>query len=203
LSYVKSIDLRRSLEDPNLLGHAIPGETRFPMRTLLIAAAGEELVDERERCVFRQFTLREREPGRPVDELLIIKGRRSGGTEAMGRAMVPYLAGLCRWPMLAGGERGVLLVLAQDQKTADQVLDYAEDSFRTSPMLSSLVESRTVRTLSLNNGIDVEVRAADKRRLRGLTFIGVVADEIAHWVTDEWSVNPDSRSSMPFGLGWR
>jgi hypothetical protein len=36
----------------------------------------------------------------------------------------------------------------------------------------------------------VEVRAADYRRLRGLTFIAVIADELAFWSSD-YSANPD------------
>src|SRR6185369_418357 len=63
-------------------------------------------------------------------------------------------------------------------------------SFRGSPVLSQLIEARTQRELRLNNGIDIEVRVADYRRLRGLTFIAVVADEVAFW-SSEYSANPD------------
>jgi len=188
---IKNIDLRAALDDPNLLGGSMPGDTFLPMRTLLIAAMGEELIDA-ERVVFQQVTGRIREPLRHVDELVIVKGRRSGGSLAMGKVIIPYLAGLCRWPSLTGGERGILLVLAQDQKTADQILDYAEDAFRASPILSRLVDDRVQHKLKLTNGLDVEVRAADRRRLRGLTFICVIADEIAHWPTGEYAANPDS-----------
>jgi hypothetical protein len=185
------ITLRGALADPALLGNSMPGPTFLPMQTLLIAGMGETLTDD-ERVIFTRLTGRPREPQRRVNELVIIKGRRAGGSLAMGKVIIPYLGGLCRWPALTGGERGVLLVLAQDQRTADQILDYAEDAFRASPMLSQLVEGRVQRTLRLTNGIDIEVRAADRRRLRGLTFVGVVADEFAHWPTDEWSANPDT-----------
>jgi len=188
---IKNIDLRAALDDPNLLGGSMPGDTFLPMRTLLIAAMGEELIDA-ERVVFQQGTGRIREPLRHVDELVIVKGRRSGGSLAMGKVIIPYLAGLCRWPSLTGGERGILLVPAQDQKPADQILDYAEDAFRASPILSRLVDDRVQHKLKLTNGLDVEVRAADRRRLRGLTFICVIADEIAHWPTGEYAANPDS-----------
>jgi hypothetical protein len=183
--------LRAALADPALLGNSMPGPTFLPMQTLLIAGMGEELTDD-ERSTFTRLTGREREPLQRVNELVIIKGRRAGGSLAMGKVILPYLAGLCQWPALTGGERGVLLVLAQDQRTADQILDYAEDAFRASPMLSQLVEGRVQRTLRLTNGLDIEVRAADRRRLRGLTFISVIADEIAHWPTDEFSANPDT-----------
>jgi hypothetical protein len=97
---------------------------------------------------------------------------------------------LCQHPSLVRGERGVLLCVAADQRQADVILDYADASFRASPVLSQLIEGRTQRELRLNNGIDIEVRAADYRRLRGLTFIAVIADEVAFWSSD-YSANPD------------
>ena len=194
------VALRIALNDPALLAHAIPGPSRVPMRTLMLAANGEALTPD-ERLLFTQLTQRAREPLQRVDRLVVVKGRRAGGSEAVGRAWIPYLSGLCTWPTLTGGERGVLLVLAQDQRTADQILDYAEDSFRSSPLLSELVESRIARTLRLTNGIDIEVRAADRRRLRGLTYIAVVCDEIAFWPTDEGSANLDVEILNAVGPG--
>jgi hypothetical protein len=44
---------------------------------------------------------------------------------------------------------------------------------------------------NLTNGIDIEVRAADFRRLRGLTFVAAIADEIAFWPTDD-AANADN-----------
>jgi hypothetical protein len=46
------------------------------------------------------------------------------------------------------------------------------------------------RARSESNGIDIEVCAADYRRLRGLTFIAAIADEVAFWSSD-YSANPD------------
>jgi hypothetical protein len=57
--------------------------------------------------------------------------------------------------------------------------------------LRSLITKRTTDTLSLSNGVDIEVRAASFRRLRGPTYVAVIADEAAFWTTDEWSSNPD------------
>jgi hypothetical protein len=114
-----------------------------------------------------------------VEEFVGIKGRRAGGSYAGGKVVIPYLAGLCQHPSLVRGERGVLLCVAADQRQADVILDYADASFRASPVLSQLIEARTQREHRLNNGIDIEVRAADYRRLRGLTFIAVIADEAA------------------------
>lgn len=85
----------------------------------------------------------------------------------------------------------MVLVIAPDQRQADIVLDYTTANFEASPILSQLVEQRVVRSLRLNNGVTIEVRAADFRNLRGPTYVCVIADESAFWMTDN-SVNPDS-----------
>lgn len=186
---IPRVSLRQALSDRQLLANSMPGDSYLPMRSLLLAAFGEVLTDA-ERATFRQLTQRDREPLQRVDELVIVKGRRAGGSLAMGKVVIPYLSGLCRHT-LTGGERGVLLVVAQDQRTADGILDYAEDAFRTSPILSQLIETRNQRELRLTNNVTIDVRAADFRRLRGLTFVGVVADECAFWMTSETSANAD------------
>ena len=58
-------------------------------------------------------------------------------------------------------------------------------------MLAQLIEARTARELRLTNGVDIEVRAADYRRLRGLTFVAAICDEIAFWPTDD-AANADN-----------
>jgi hypothetical protein len=47
--------------------------------------------------------------------------------------------------------------------------------------LASLIKSRTVDTLTLTNGIAIEVRAASFRNLRGVTAVAIVGDEAAFW----------------------
>ena len=46
--------------------------------------------------------------------------------------------------------------------------------------------------LSLKNGLDIEIRAASFRGLRGVTAAAVVADEVCHWRSeDAGTANPD------------
>jgi hypothetical protein len=109
----------------------------------------------------------------------------------MGSVLIPFTAGCCSHN-LRRGEVGYLLVCAQDQRTADQMLDYAEEAFRASPILSQLIASRVQHELRLTNNIVITVRAADAKRLRGLTLIDFIADEMGHWPTDELGANPDA-----------
>jgi hypothetical protein len=49
-----------------------------------------------------------------------------------------------------------------------------------------------VDTLSLSTGVDLEIRPASFRGLRGLTAVAAIADEACFWYTDEASANADT-----------
>jgi hypothetical protein len=55
-----------------------------------------------------------------------------------------------------------------------------------------MVTNRREDCLSLANGIDLEVRAASFRRLRGATAVAIIGDETCFWATDDTSANPDT-----------
>jgi hypothetical protein len=183
------ITLRAALADPQLLGGTLAGDTWSAWRTMLIASMGEALTDA-EREVFTKLTGREREPGQRIEEGCFVVGRRGGKSKAVA-TLAAYLAGLCEHP-LVHGERGVLLCIAPDQRQAAIVLDYCEACFTGSPILRQLVAARTFDTLALTNRITVEVRAASSRRLRGPTYVAVIADEAAFWHSDDAAANADS-----------
>jgi hypothetical protein len=186
---IPKVPLRVALADPALLP-SLAGDSWSSWRILLIAAMGEAL-SEGERTKFQELTGREREPGAPVEELVAIIGRRGGKSRAIA-TLACYIAGLCEHPSLVRGETGIVLIIAPDQRQAGICLDYVTASFEQSPILRQLIQSRTADTLALTSGIEVTVRAASYRRVRGATFIAVVLDEAAFLMIDDTSVNPDS-----------
>jgi hypothetical protein len=183
------ITMRKALEDPNLLGHALPGDTWRPWRILLIALMGEALTDD-ERIVFKELTGRDHEAGFRCEEFVAVIGRRGGKSRAMA-ALVAYVCGLCDHPELVLGERGLCLIIASDQEQALTCLSYVEAAFMGSPLLRQLIESKTQKQIRLTNKLLIMVRASDYRRVRGVTLLLAIADEAAFWTTAD-SANPDS-----------
>ena len=184
------VTLRKALQDPHLLGNALPGDTWQSWHILLIASMGEELTED-ERIIFKQLTGRDREPKQRVDQFVAIVGRRGGKSRSMA-TKAAYLAGLCdHTDALVPGERGVLLCVALDQRVAKIVLDYCEATFERSPILKQPIANRTQDALELTNGISIEVRPASFRKLRGPTYVAVIADELAFWYVDSSYANPD------------
>ena len=155
-----------------------------------MAAMGEPLTKD-ELKTFTQFTGRKTPPSQRVDELWCCVGRRGGKSRAMA-VLAVYLAGLCDYAdKLSRGEKGVVLLIAPDMKQAKVLLDYAEGTLQSTPMLQQLIEQRTKDTLVLTTGITLEVRSASFRRIRGMTCVAVLGDEVAFWRSDE-SANPDT-----------
>jgi hypothetical protein len=186
------ITLRAALEDPHLLQPVMGGESREPMRALLLASQGEELTDS-ELEHFKRLTGRDTAPTERVEEALIIAGRRAGKSSGVA-ALAVYAAALCDYSdRLQAGERGVVLITAENTKQARVILGYICGVFEGNAALRSLITNRTSSSLSLSNSIDVEVRACDFRSLRGLTLVMAICDEIAFWRDDSGgSSNPDT-----------
>jgi hypothetical protein len=181
----KLASMRSALSDPDLLAHALPGDSWSSWRVLLIASVGEELT-EVERDVWRGLTGRDHEPGVMVEIFEAIIGRRGGKSKAMAVLCV-YLATLVDWSEeMSIGERGLALFLAPSERQAVNVYRYAEAIIRRSPLLAGLIEDRTQDTLTLSRGIDLEIQSASWRRARGSTCVAIVLNEAAffHSATD-------------------
>jgi hypothetical protein len=67
----------------------------------------------------------------------------------------------------------------------------AGGALEASPALRGLIENTTADTLSLSTSVDVTVRPASFRSVRGVTSIAAICDECAFWRSDEISLNPD------------
>jgi hypothetical protein len=185
------VPFRKAITDRQLLGSVVDHVNYLVWDILFLSALGEALSDD-ERAIFKQFTGRDREAGQRSDELIVVKGRRSGGSSASGKLLVPYLSGLCEHPSLVKGEKGVLLCIAPDQAQSAILLDYAAAAFEQSPILKQMVVGRTQDTLTLSNGVSIETRWSNFRRLRGPTYIAVICDESAFWFdADSGSANSD------------
>lgn len=180
------IKLREALEDKKLLDFGDPSWIAW--RTLLLASRGEPLLPE-ELEIFKKLTGRAESPTKPVDELWAVVGRRGGKSRAIA-ALATYIAALCEHT-LAVGEVGRVLVIAGDRAQASHVLRYCAGIIEASPILRQLVARQTSEEIELKSGIVIAVGTSNFRRVRGVTSVAAVADEIAYWHSED-SSNPDS-----------
>lgn len=181
------VTMRAALADPNLLGGVLDGDSWSAWKTLLIALNGEELIVE-ERLTFTALTGREHEPGAPCEEFWAVIGRRGGKTRAMS-ALALFIAALCEHD-LAAGEKGLIPILAASRQQANVAFQYISALFARPPF-DRLKVAETAESISLSNNVEIQVRPASFRTIRGISAVAVIADELAFWHSDD-SVNPDA-----------
>jgi hypothetical protein len=80
---------------------------------------------------------------------------------------------------LARGERGVIVLVAQDQRATKIAFGYIRDYLSRSPLLSSMVEEVLTSEITLTNGLSVSCFPCTLRSLRGWSIAAGVLDELA------------------------
>ena len=90
---------------------------------------------------------------------------------------------------------------------ARSLMNIARGVFEEIPRFAALVECVSADTISLKNRIDIQIRAANYRSIRGITAVGAICEEISTWRDDELgSRNPDEEilaatpGAQPSGL---
>jgi hypothetical protein len=142
-------------------------------------------------AVFTQCTGREVPPDKPINEVWLCIGRRGGKSFILALIAV-FLACFHEYRQyLAPGERGTIIIIAQDRRSARTIFRYVKGLLTGVPMLARMIERETADTFDLTNRISIEIQAASFRSTRGYTLVAALCDEIAFWRSDE-SANPDT-----------
>jgi hypothetical protein len=189
---IRATSMRRALADWQLLGAAMPGDSWLPWRGILIAGNGERLTDE-ERIVYTKLTGRAHEPLEPCEETFVVAGRRGGKSRAAAVKAIYASCFVDYANVLSSGESGVVLCLSASQRQASVITNYVLGILEGAPLLASLIKGRSGDAISLRNGIDIEVRSANWRSVRGMTLVCAICDELCFWYDDSsGSANPDS-----------
>jgi hypothetical protein len=115
---------------------------------------------------------------------------RRAGKSIIAALVAVYLAVFRRYH-LAAGEVGVVMILATDRRQARVIMGYVTALLDGVPMLARLVAHRTAESVTLMNGITIEIHTSNFRAVRGYTIVAAVCDEIAFW-SSENSANPDT-----------
>jgi hypothetical protein len=140
--------------------------------------------------LFRRCTGRTKHPNRAFRRAFLAVGRRGGKSRILALIAV-YLAAFTDWkPYLAGGETGVIMVIAQNRDNARIILEYVRDLINSVPMLLEIRTNETNDSVTLRNKIRIEVHTCSFRSVRGFTIIAALLDEIAMW-PDEDAASPD------------
>ena len=176
-----------AMRDQDLFGRIFPDLSSWAAWILALKAIFALPMTEPELEVFRRHTGRERPPSRQVSEAWFSVGRRGGQSRVA--ALLAVFAAAFRSYAPAPGERLTIPVIAADRKQARTVLGYV-NGLLDIPMLSRLVEKRTLESVDLANGVSIEVHTASYRSIRGYSVPLAVCDELAFWRSED-AADPD------------
>lgn len=125
-------------------------------------------------------------------ELWLCLGRRAGKSRIIS-AIAVFLAAFVDYrSVLAPGELGVILLCAPSQRQARVLLHYVLGFLHRDSMLARMITSETELGVELSNGISIEIFSSSFKRVRGVTVVAALVDEIAFLPVDEFSAQPDS-----------
>jgi hypothetical protein len=183
-----SVTPAKVISDPLLLEPYFRGDSWATWRAILKAAAAEPLSND-QLALFRAVAGDRAPPSRPVKELIVIAGRRSG-KDSIASCIATAAACVDYRPNLRPGERASILCLAVDREQARIVHRYIAGYFREIPLLKPLLLREDDESLLLANSVEIVIATNSFRSVRGRTIACAILDEAAFW-RDEDFANPD------------
>ena len=189
------MNILQTMTDPQLFGAAFrPAadgvDTWKAWRAFLGCLFGLELPADQVELV-RQHTGRTDLPGAPFTEASLVIGRRGGKSRILSLIGLYLACFIDHSGKLAPGERGVVAIVAADRRQARNILAFTMGLLRSVPALAELIVGETQDSVSLSNGIVIEVYSASFRLTRGTSLVAALMDELAFF-RDATSANPDT-----------
>jgi hypothetical protein len=184
------MNILQAISDPQVFGPAFADKRSWAAWRAFLAALFALPMDDDQLANYRECTGRNEPPSQPVKEAWLPIGRKGGKSRILA-LIATYLAAFVDWRKhLSVGERGVIMIVAQDRAAAQVIMEYISGNFNSVPMLEQLIERETADRLDLTNRLSIRVPTCTIRGVRGPTVVAALCDEIAFW-KDENSANPD------------
>ena len=184
-----SVTIIDAIADRKLFAPWFRNNTWQPWLAFLSALFALPMTPE-QLAVYQQCTGRTAPPTIAVAEAWLVCGRRAGKSFMLALVAV-YLACFRDYRShLARGERGMIIIIAQDRKQARVIFSFIRGLLKGVPMLARRVERELAESFDLTNNISIEIHTASYRSIRGYTVIAALLDEVALWRSDD-TANPD------------
>jgi hypothetical protein len=201
------VNILQALDDASLFRGMFDERSWRPWRAFLAALFGLPLDDDA-LALFRHHTGRTAPPAKPFRTATLVCGRRGGKSRVLA-VVATFLATIPdHTPFLAPGETPVIAVIARDRDQAGVIFSYIRGLLRAVPALGAMIEDALAESITLANGVVVEIHTASIGAPRGRTFLAVLMDEVAYWPTGEVA-QPDGEvvnavrpglSTIPYSL---
>jgi hypothetical protein len=140
---IPTLDIVEAIRDPQLFGPWFEPRAHWEAWATFAKSLFGLSMTPSEVEVFRRCAGRTTPPTTAAREAWLVVGRR-GGKSRIAALIAVFLASFRDYrPVLAPGERGVVMVLAADREQARVVFGYIEALLDQVPMLRALIAHRT------------------------------------------------------------
>ncbi len=183
------MNIADALDSPDLFARHFRGDTWDTWKVFLRALFGLPMTTE-QVTVFEHHTGRQTPPAAPFKEAALICGRR-GGKSRMLALIATFLAVIPDYePFLAPGEVATIAIIAADRKQARSIFRFVQGLMANTEALAPMINGETADSLTLSNGVVIEIHTASFRVTRGYSLAAALCDEVAFWRSED-SANPD------------
>jgi len=169
------VDIISFIKDPK----TIAGDLSAAQETALRLLYGLPLNDK-QQAIARTALDVESVPQREYSEATYICGRRSGKGERLASNICIFEA-VCgeHEKHLSKGERGFIMLIAQDKKACRVLFRYVYAKLESSPLLGQLIQDVRAEEIDLTNGLTISIFPASFKSSRGHAVPVCVIDELA------------------------
>jgi hypothetical protein len=145
-----------------------------------------------QRAIAEQGLGQESPPAREYSEASFICGRRSGKSDRLAANIAVYEAATGgHEKQLAPGERGQVVLIAQDMRAARVLFGYVLAKLRSSELLAQLVGKVRKEEIELTNGLTISIFPCSFRATRGFSIPVAILDELAFFRVEGVNVDKE------------
>jgi len=184
-----SCTILEAMDDPHLFAALFVGTSWKPWRAFLAALFALPM-DSDALALYQHHTGRVAPPLEAFVEAALIVGRRGGKSRVLALIAV-FLAAFHDYRhRLAPGEAATVAIIAADRRQARSVMRFMLGMLEAVEMMAPMVEGQTAESITLTNGVCLEIHTASFRVTRGYSLVAAICDEIAFWRSEDTSANP-------------
>jgi len=137
-------------------------------------------LSKKQKPIAREALDTENLPKGKFNEGTFICGRRSGKSDRLAANLAVYESVMGQHEKhLTAGERGHVVLIAQDKRACRVLYRYILAKFENSPLLSQLLQEVRKEEIDLTNGLSISIFPCSFRAPRGFSVPVAVLDELA------------------------
>lgn len=188
----QTIDIIQAIRDKNLFGSYFKDlKTWRSWLVFFKVLSGYKRLNDEEMALFRECTGLDALPSKPLREVFICAGRRSGKSTVVSLLSV-FFAIWGGWEKyLSPGEEVHIFIISATKDQCNVIKDKISAILDLNQSLRRLVRKELAESIELVNNVTITIKPSSWRSTRGFTVGLLLMEELAYWRFELESANRD------------